>query len=49
MNMPEWLYQLPFACMVTDKVIRKAMATRIVEGAIIAGLGGPVAATSSCR
>ena len=36
----EWI---PFACLVTDKFIRKPMVTRIVESVFIAAIGGGVA------
>jgi hypothetical protein len=36
-NVPEWM---PFACLITGRVLpKKAMWTRIIEGALIAALG----------
>lgn len=39
----DWLNHLPFACLVTDKVVRKTMTTRIMENvitAVVAAIGG---------
>lgn len=38
-----WVDQIPFACLVTDRVVNKAMTTRILENvitAIVAAVGG---------
>lgn len=34
---------IPFACLVTDKFIRKPLVTRIIESLFIAAIGGAIA------
>lgn len=35
-NLPDWM---PFACMVTNRVVRKPMIARIIEGLMISAVG----------